>query len=266
MTDEQKKDKIYDILNDMEESELVSINNSYNSYTGLGCHIYEMEEFDDEYDNNTPLEIAEAVTGGSFSTGDKYFAKDDWDDCNSFDCIGDYVDCSDIAQYCVEHDEDFGNEEIRAILDKNDDFVIAIFTGEDREDMSFDEFIQAGYEHHIFDHDGEIMLGSELINRITDGDFGDYAEIRVSMIFIGDELERRGFNKELTVCKHKGVLFGDNTCFEDGRFYQWWYSDESDILLKIFFSNLNTDSPLYFAEVVHSPISVAKLVMCYKAE
>lgn len=90
--------------------------------------------------------------------------------------------------------------------------------------------------------------------------------VRCGML-IGDELENRGFTKELTVCKHNGVLFGDNTCFDDGRFYQWWYSDDSDILLRVYFSSNTTERiPLYFSELIHTKESVIRLIRSFDAE
>ena len=258
MTDD-KQDMIYDILENLSSDELVSINNEYNSRTGLGCHIYEMEEFNDEYENCEPIEIAEHVLAKSFSSGDTYFTKDDWDDAESFDCLGDAIDCSDIAQYCVNDDEDFGNSDIRDILDKNDDFIIHVVDGEECEYMTLDQFEEKFDEDDIFEKDGEICDAVGWCCGIRNSEI-DGSEITLTRFNMSKFIESCGFTNQVKVCKYYGYLFRHDNCFDEGRIFSYWYCPEADILLKVYTTSPTNPSVLYFKEMDSTYSHVIDLV------
>lgn len=115
MTREEKIDKIYTILNEMDEGDLIYANNEYCDESGYyDDRIYYYEELDDLCYGMKPTEIIEQY--GELAN------------CEYFKCgvyiesadISD-IDINEIATYCVDNGYDIGNYDIGEILDSDED-------------------------------------------------------------------------------------------------------------------------------------------------
>lgn len=115
-----KREKIIEILENLCTEDAVEIWNDYCEETNnLDDHIFCMEEFDEVFQYSTPTEIVELI--GSFSTDDDYFTYGIY----GVDSFVNIDECSlwfpvDVARYSDENDEDFGNDDIREILDEEE--------------------------------------------------------------------------------------------------------------------------------------------------
>jgi len=119
MDREQQLEKIKDVLlNYLSEDEMVYIHNNFcdkNSY--YDDIIYFMNELDDIVTAETPTEIIR--TYGNINVNEDYFVITMYG-AESFNYYGNapttYYD--EIVEYILDYDEDFGNSEIREVLDE----------------------------------------------------------------------------------------------------------------------------------------------------
>lgn len=118
----EKVEELADIIYNLDEEDdavLDSINEFIEDYYG-GEPINRMSEMESEFDNMTKAELIELGANG-FDIYDNYFSQGT--NCNYYsfrtlwDC--DDLDINDMARYCIDNDEDFGNADIREYLDEN---------------------------------------------------------------------------------------------------------------------------------------------------
>lgn len=123
MTQEQKQKAIEEILDNLSGDALVDVNNAYQECVNGDKYIYSTDDFDELMNGETPSEIASRVAFGDYNPFHKWF----WFNGYGNIVSGDYPDradgwfASDIAEYAVENDEDFGRSDIMDILDEDDD-------------------------------------------------------------------------------------------------------------------------------------------------
>ncbi len=123
MTQEQKQKAIEEILDNLSGDALVDVNNAYQECVNGDKYIYSTDEFDELMNGETPSEIASRVAFGDYNPFHKWF----WFNGYGNIVSGDYPDradgwfASDIAEYAVENDEDFGRSDIMDILDEDED-------------------------------------------------------------------------------------------------------------------------------------------------
>lgn len=123
MTQEQKQRAIEEILDNLADHEIVDVNNAYQECVNGDKYIYSTDDFDELMDGMTPTEIANRVAFGDYNPYHMWF----WFNGYGNIVSGDYPDradgwfASDISEYAVENDEDFGNSDIREILDENEE-------------------------------------------------------------------------------------------------------------------------------------------------
>lgn len=104
---------------ELADHELVDINNYYQDKVNGDTYIYSIDEFDELMNGKTPSEIANMVSYGDYNPFRMWM----WfNGCGNVvtsdypcDCNGCDVDA--IAEYAIDNDEDFDNDEIREILD-----------------------------------------------------------------------------------------------------------------------------------------------------
>lgn len=114
-----KKELLRDVLESLNDYDFVEVWNAY-SYT---CdRIYCMDEFDDVMSNYSASELLECLSG-DFSIYDDFFMDDNcyW---ISFNCPVVEVELDDLIEYIIENDDDFGDYDIRELLD-SEDFALA---------------------------------------------------------------------------------------------------------------------------------------------
>ena len=114
-----KNDKIYDILIDLDEDEIIGVNNdlAQNAYDDESF-IYYMHEFDDIAASYTPSEIADSVE--DFHTYDDFFSITCYG-FESFSDVTDKIDFEEMADYMVDNMDSCGISEIEDILDEEDE-------------------------------------------------------------------------------------------------------------------------------------------------
>lgn len=103
----------------------ISLHNDYcKKVDKLECRIYGMSEFNKMVEDYLPLEIMLMCDSGGFYPHDQYFWFNECGDISS----GDYpiqdqespVSIGDIVKFIIVNDDDFGNEEIRKLLDEDE--------------------------------------------------------------------------------------------------------------------------------------------------
>lgn len=120
MTQEQAINNIITIIKNSDDDDLFDINNRYQDEANCDNYIYPMDDFDDIMSSLTPSELSCRIFYGEFNPNHNYFWFDGYDNLCSSDYASDfpYIFESEIAEWCVENDEDFGIDEIREVLDE----------------------------------------------------------------------------------------------------------------------------------------------------
>ena len=123
MTQEAKQRAIEEILDNLADHEIVDVNNAYQDCINGDKYIYSTDEFDELMDGKTPSEIANRVAFGDYAPYHMWF----WFNGYGNIVSSNYPDradgwfASEISEYAVEYDEDFGIRDIREILDEEDE-------------------------------------------------------------------------------------------------------------------------------------------------
>ena len=138
MTKEQIRDEIYDYLSCNLTLKMA------NDYMDSTCedHIYEMDAFEYMMSGYSYADVINMAQNGSFDDGDYYFTYDS-STINTFSSLDDEVVIGDMAEYCVDNDEDFGSSNIRELLDKlGNEFTLRIHRiAYEDELMTLEEFL-----------------------------------------------------------------------------------------------------------------------------
>lgn len=117
MTEEMKRENLQNIIDNLDETEIITM---WNYICADSDVIYYMDELDgffhDKKHCNCATDIIDSLDD-NFSTSDYYFADGEWG-IKSFDDIYDIVDDDELINYMLDSDEDFGNDDIRDILDE----------------------------------------------------------------------------------------------------------------------------------------------------
>ena len=120
MTQEQAINDIITIIKNSDDDDLFYINNHYQDEVNGDNLIYPMDDFDDFMSSLTPSELSCRIFYGEFNPNHKYFWFNGYGNVCSSDYASDfpYIFENEIAEWCVENDEDFGIDEIREVLDE----------------------------------------------------------------------------------------------------------------------------------------------------
>ena len=86
-------------------------------------YIYSTDDFDELMSGETPSEIASRVAFGDYNPCHMWFWFNGYGNIvsSNYPDIADGWFAYDISEYAVENDEDFGNSDIREILDENEE-------------------------------------------------------------------------------------------------------------------------------------------------
>lgn len=120
------EDKVKAIIEAMDDGEKIALwNGSCLECNYYDDRIYSMGEFDEIMDGYSPSDIAGRIFyGGGFNPNHDYFAFDGYANLVSFDYSDDknspfYID--DLVNRIVRNESAFGNDEIAAVLNREDD-------------------------------------------------------------------------------------------------------------------------------------------------
>lgn len=113
---EDKIEQIKDILNNLDLDELVSCC----SYLDGDDAIYSMDNFNELLYGREPWEIARAAYYGEFCPADSYFRFNVYANLESTDdpLYEGWIDTNTLAEYAIDYGEDFGDSDIRTLLDR----------------------------------------------------------------------------------------------------------------------------------------------------
>lgn len=114
-----KQEQIKEYLENLDDSDLLSIYNEYVSET-YDNDIYTMDEFDEICGSMNPSDLACKIFYGKFNPNDEYFIFNGYENLESSDDLADFIDFDYLADYCIRNDEDFDDQELRDILDADD--------------------------------------------------------------------------------------------------------------------------------------------------
>lgn len=113
---EDKIEQIKSILNSLDLDELISCCSCLDGDDA----IYSMDDFDELLCGREPWDIARMAYYGEFCPTDSYFRFNVYGNLESTDnpCNEGWIDLDELAQYAIDNDEDFGDREIRELLDQ----------------------------------------------------------------------------------------------------------------------------------------------------
>lgn len=113
-------DKIYNVINEMSEIELMELHNNFCYVTNNPETVYLMEDLDEVLDGYTPTEIIE-MTGNNFNLNHRWFQHIGYLWLESAEFIEDLVDIDEIVKYVDNHQDSLDFPEIQAVLDGEED-------------------------------------------------------------------------------------------------------------------------------------------------
>jgi hypothetical protein len=122
-----KYDMIKEALEDMSDNDLLAVYREYcDEYGSMDDYIYDNDDYeiDELFYDSKPSEIVNRFCFGDYSCHDRYFRFDGYGNIQSFSGLKSdkspiYID--DIADYIIDNDKDLGNDDIREILDNDED-------------------------------------------------------------------------------------------------------------------------------------------------
>lgn len=111
-----KIEQIKDIIDNYDLDELVSCCSCLDGDDA----IYPMDEFNELLYGREPWEIARAAYYGEFCPADSYFRFNVYANLESTDdpLYEGWIDTNTLAEYAIDYGEDFGDSDIRTLLDQ----------------------------------------------------------------------------------------------------------------------------------------------------
>ena len=119
----EKREKLIEYINSMNDDELVELHNSYCEAAGHeDDRVYSMRELDELLEGRTPTDILLRGFYGDFNPMHEFF----WFNGNGNLESSDYILAApifarDIADYILSEKDSLGNDEIQEILDETED-------------------------------------------------------------------------------------------------------------------------------------------------
>lgn len=118
-----KKELIAEVLEGLTDSELLSIGNEYKSkVNAFDDEIYTIEDLDMVVEGQDAYWLACRICYGDFRPTADYFKFDGYGNLKSIESyeLSDYIEVDEIAQYCVDNNHAFYNDDIQEILDNEE--------------------------------------------------------------------------------------------------------------------------------------------------
>lgn len=115
-----KREKIIDLIQKMSASEQVCLHNEYcYNVNNFDDEIFDIDRLDEICSGQDVYWIACRIYFGDFNPHCEYITFDAYGNFQSISELGvlDYINEAEIADYILENDEDFDNNDIRYILD-----------------------------------------------------------------------------------------------------------------------------------------------------
>ena len=122
MNEMEKRKKLVDYINSMGIEEIVELHNCYCEAAGHeDDRIYSMYELDELLEGRTPTDILSMGFYGDFRPQHDFFWFNGYGDLKTADYVTDMpILAIDIANYILSEEDSLGNDEIKEILDGED--------------------------------------------------------------------------------------------------------------------------------------------------
>jgi hypothetical protein len=117
-------DRIKSYLDELDDSTLLNMWNEYCHEGNCDDVIYDIEEFDEIFQDTEPHNLACRVYYGEFCPQCEYFTFNAYGNLESIDYyeLKNYIYIDDLANYIIDNDYDFRDNDIREILDEKFEF------------------------------------------------------------------------------------------------------------------------------------------------
>lgn len=116
-------ERLFDVITDMDDYELVSLYNEYCDNVGYyDDRIYDMDEFDELMDGYSATDLAKRIFFGDFNPNDSYFTFDGYGNLKSISYVTDEVCVSDIVEHIIDTEDNLYNDDIQEVLDDWEDW------------------------------------------------------------------------------------------------------------------------------------------------
>ena len=123
MNETEKRQKLVDYINSMNDDEVIELHNSY--CEAAGCEddrIYSMYELDELLEGRTPTDILSMGFYGDFRPQHDFFWFNGYGNLQTADYVTNMpIFAIDIANYILSEEDSLGNDEIQEILDDEDE-------------------------------------------------------------------------------------------------------------------------------------------------
>ena len=123
MNETEKKQKIVDYINSMGDDEKIALHNSYcDAANYMDDYIYSTEELNEVLEGQTPVDILQRAFYGRFNPNDAFFWFDGYANLESASWADELpIFASDIADYILLNEDSLDNDEIKEILDEEEE-------------------------------------------------------------------------------------------------------------------------------------------------
>ena len=115
------QNEIKEYLENLSDSELLSL---WNEYRRVHCYdgdVYCIEEFDEICGNMEPSDLANRIFYGRFNPNDTYFIFNGYENLESSDYLDDFVDIDELAQHIYDNGDDLDDYDLRDFLDEDEE-------------------------------------------------------------------------------------------------------------------------------------------------
>lgn len=112
--------KLLEILENLDDNTLIDIWNEYCSINNYEDIIYDMTDFNEILENDTPEELALKICCGDFSINHAYFKFDGSGNLQSDDVISELIYLEDLCDYIFSNEETFGVDRLEEYFENND--------------------------------------------------------------------------------------------------------------------------------------------------
>ena len=123
MNEMEKRKKLVDYINSLDDDEMVALHNAYCCAIGDedSC-IYSTHDLDEVLEGRTPTDILCMEFYGNFNPRDRFFWFNGYGNLESTGYAVDApIFASDIADYILSAEDSRGNDEIKEILDEDEE-------------------------------------------------------------------------------------------------------------------------------------------------
>lgn len=118
------KNRIVEALLHLSTPRLIEVWNDYTREAYYEDIVYDMGMFNDEFQYDSPMEIARKIWSGDFNPNDRYYTFNGYGNLVSFDYCGEEnspVDLDCLADWMIHDNNAMGVDEVQEILDEDDE-------------------------------------------------------------------------------------------------------------------------------------------------